>query len=343
MRHSRREQTRRAAGWLGSLALLAAALALALAAGEVVTRRAFADVTTTGDYGSWFARNWQIAELGPGGSRLNSERRRGHEPAVPKPEGLYRIVLLGDSIAFGQGIPAEGRFGDVVQRALDPDRRRIEVVNFAKPGSELIHHRNTLHRLEPLEADYLLLQWFVNDFEGEVQDKAGRPTPRWLIPIKSIHYPLFRSSALYYVLNEQWARLQQALGMVGSYEDYMAQRFADPGSPDSRAAMSALDYIVEQAREHGVDMGLVLFPRLVPELGGGYPFDYLHERVLGYCAGAGLTCLDLRATYAPLAGDIGALHVNRFDAHPNARAHRLAAGRILEVFGPRWQAAAAAP
>jgi len=339
----RRAPARRTASWIGSLVLLLSALALALAAGEAITRWAFADVTTTGDYGSWFARRWQAEALGPGGAELNSHHRRDHEPAVPKPEGLYRVVLLGDSIAFGQGIPEAARFGDRVQQALDPQRKRFEIVNFAKPGSELIHHKHTLYRLQPLAADYLLLQWFPNDFEGEVQDKAGRPTPSWLIPFKSVHYALFRHSALYYVLNEQWARLQQALGMVGSYEEYMARRFADPQSPDSRTAMSALRWIVAQARANDVRIGMVLFPRLVPELGGGYPFDYLHDRVLAYCAEADMTCLDLRATYAPFAADVAALHVDRFDAHPNAQANELAAQRILEVFGPRWRAAAGLP
>jgi hypothetical protein len=104
--------------------------------------------------------------------------------------------------------------------------------------------------------------------------------------------------------------------------------------------MSALRWIVSQAREHDVRIGMVLFPRLVPELGGDYPFDYLHERVLAYCAEADMTCLDLRATYAPFAADMAELHVDRFDAHPNARANALAAQRILEVFGPRWRSAA---
>jgi hypothetical protein len=51
-------------------------------------------------------------------------------------------------------------------------------------------------------------------------------------------------------------------------------------------------------------------------------------------------CVDLRATFAPYR-DYLSLWVHRFDAHPNAHAHRLAGERILEVLGPLWLASGA--
>ncbi len=45
--------------------------------------------------------------------------------------------------------------------------------------------------------------------------------------------------------------------------------------------------------------------------------------------------MDLRGTFAPYR-DYTSLWVNRFDPHPNARAHRLAGERIVEVLGPAW-------
>ena len=53
-----------------------------------------------------------------------------------------------------------------------------------------------------------------------------------------------------------------------------------------------------------------------------------------------MPCVDLRATYAPYR-DYLSLWVHRFDAHPNAHAHRLARERILEVLGPLWRASGA--
>ena len=40
------------------------------------------------------------------------------------------------------------------------------------------------------------------------------------------------SSALYYVLNAGWHALQNYVGMVDTYENYMNARFLDPNSEE---------------------------------------------------------------------------------------------------------------
>lgn len=51
-----------------------------------------------------------------------------------------------------------------------------EVLNFGRPGSETVDHVETLQdAVLPLQPDFVLLQWFVNDVEGH--DKSGRPMP----------------------------------------------------------------------------------------------------------------------------------------------------------------------
>jgi len=43
---------------------------------------------------------------------------------------------------------------------------------------------------------------------------------------------------------------------------------------------------------------MVLFPDTIGELGDGYAFAYLHERVLAICKRRGIKCVDLRKCYA---------------------------------------------
>ncbi|MCG6871080.1 MAG: hypothetical protein LJE84_02225 [Gammaproteobacteria bacterium] len=315
---------------LANLGLLVLTLTLLAPVAEGLVRWVFADITTTGDYGSWFASRWQREKRGP----LNSHHRREREFRRDKSPGVYRIIASGDSVTFGQGIPVEARFSEELGRALGSG---FEVLNFGQPGAELIHHAKTLRSLAPAHPDFLLLQWFPNDFEGEHEEKRARPHPanlggRW-------HSWLHSHSALYYLANTAWGEWQRRCGTVGGYAQYMRDRFADPNSPDSLRAMTALDFIVSHVRDAGVGIGLVLFPKLSPGVGtGSYAFNYLHERVLGYCQQAQMVCLDLRSTYAPWADRVDQLHVNRFDAHPNALANTLAAKAILATFGPRWRA-----
>jgi hypothetical protein len=66
---------------------------------------------------------------------------------------------------------------------------------------------------------------------------------------------------------------------------------------------------------------------------GAYEFTELHDQVLELCRMESVPCVDLRSTFAAYL-DYTGLWVHWFDPHPNARAHRLAAERLMEVFGP---------
>src|SRR5262249_39838384 len=148
-------------------------------------------------------------------------------------------------------------------------------------------------------------------------------------------HTLFRSSsALYYLIGQQWLTLQQVLGLTVDEDEDMRRRFGDPDSPDSREGVETLRTFIDLCKSQGKPVGIVLFPGL-GLVKGAYPYDYLHDRVLAICAQQDITCVDLRSPFAPNL-DGGKLWVNRFDAHPNALANRLAAERIIDTFGQLW-------
>jgi hypothetical protein len=53
------------------------------------------------------------------------------------------------------------------------------------------------------------------------------------------------------------------------------------------------------------------------------------------CAAESVPCLDLLPLYSTVA-DPTTLWVSPFDAHPNAKSHRMAAEAIVERFRPIW-------
>src|SRR5690606_37550445 len=67
--------------------------------------------------------------------RTNALRCRGPEISEPKPEGVFRIVLLGDSVAFGWGVDDEATFARRLEREWNAQGHatRLEVVNTALP------------------------------------------------------------------------------------------------------------------------------------------------------------------------------------------------------------------
>ncbi|MCY2962186.1 MAG: SGNH/GDSL hydrolase family protein, partial [Planctomycetota bacterium] len=78
-------------------------------------------------------------------------------------------------------------------------------------------------------------------------------------------------------------------------------------------------------REANIDFRVVVFPFL-HNLGPDYPFRDAHERIVEACRREDVPCLDLLPVLEPHARE--RLVVNMFDAHPNERAHELAAFAI---------------
>jgi len=167
---------------------------------EFALRFIFRDVTTTVDTRSFFGQRWRKT------IRQNTQGFRERNFDLLKPEGVYRIAVIGDSITFGQGIEEKDRFTNLSEKEFNSEnsrRGRYEVLNFGIPGAETVHHLDILK--DPVlsaEPDFILLQWFTNDVEG--RDKSGRPRPLILIPIE-----LREISALFYLLHDQWITIQQ--------------------------------------------------------------------------------------------------------------------------------------
>ena len=107
--------------------------------------------------------------------RLNSLGYRDVEHAIEAREGITRIVLVGDSVAFGWGIDdPRRRVGDLLEQALNRSvgSPRFEVVQGVRPDTHTLHHIEALRRLLVFQPRYVLLLYVFNDI-----DHVARPTP----------------------------------------------------------------------------------------------------------------------------------------------------------------------
>ncbi len=308
------------------------ALAVALSAAEAVTRRAFASVTTTANNGGYFSRRW----LGSKTIQVNAAGFREREFATAKPAGRYRIAVIGDSFTFGNGVAQYERYSDLLQSWLGDD---FETLNFGVPGANTPDHLGTLiSHVLPTQPDFVLLQWYVNDAEGDVT--SGRPTVSPLVPGRHLHNWVLERSAAYTVANIRWSALQAEVGLSDSYATYMQRRLSAPQGADAIREREILRDFIVRCRDQGVRVGMVLFPDSGHDLGPRYPYQYLHDRVREVCRDEDVTCLDLREPFARIKNR-QSLWVNPFDAHPSVRANAIAAAAILTVFESVWRTPAA--
>jgi hypothetical protein len=317
------------ARWGKRLVLLAFTFALLIPLAEFATRVIFREVTTSSDFGGYFSRRW----LDAGAARINSAGFREREFTDAKPPGTYRIAVVGDSFTYGNGIRQEDRYSDLMQAQLPT---HFEVLNFGQPGANTPEHRHRVEMLLPqIHPDFVLLQWYVNDTEDD--DSTGRPTFHPLLPFRGLHSWFSEHSAFYTIANMQWAETQVLAGMTVSYPEYLKRRLGDPNSRDSQLDRRLLNELIEMCKRAGVPVGIVLFPDTAASMEDGYPFGYLHQRVLDVCAEQNITCLDLRKDFSQVK-ERQSLWANQLDHHPSARANAIAAGKILETFSKMWVA-----
>lgn len=313
--------------WRNRIILLAATCLLAAFAVEAATRFVFRNVSTGSDNGGFFSLRWARG----GHVHTNELGFRERSFSITKPARTYRIAVLGDSFTFGNGLAANDRYTDRLQASLPAG---YEVLNFGAPGANTPQHLDTLRsRVLPADPDFVLLQWFVNDIEGNSVE--GRPVIRPLMPSPAVHNWLQARSALYTVANMRWGEVQVASGMAGSYADYLKARTGDPQSVEARRDAEALTKIINEVRSQGRAIGIVLFPDPGPDLGEGYPFAFLHDHVMSVCRQTHVPCLDLRKDFAAVS-DRRSLWVSPFDHHPSARANEIAAVKIREFFQRHW-------
>jgi hypothetical protein len=99
---------------------------------------------------------------------------------------------------------------------------------------------------------------------------------------------------------------------------------------------SKLIQLKNECRDGKVELRMAIFPFL-HGLGPDYPFLEAHGKLAAFCKEQGIRVLDLEPTFREHAGEN--LTVNPFDAHPNAKAHEIAAeamGKFIpDLFGGR--------
>jgi hypothetical protein len=110
----------------------------------------------------------------------NSRGYRNREVA-PKSTGVRRLVVLGDSFAFGHCVDVEAAFPNQIEKRLAEAGQAVEVVNVSAPGYATKHEFRILAADgRSLAADDVIVAFYVgNDFLGNYEPKAGELTVDW--------------------------------------------------------------------------------------------------------------------------------------------------------------------
>jgi lysophospholipase L1-like esterase len=254
---------------------------------------------------------------------LNNHGHRGPDFDVPKPDGIYRIVVLGDSFTFGEGVRLEHIFTTRLNERL---RARvsdsIEVVNAGtgawSTDSEI---RYLKARALAWEPDLVLLIFVPNDANYvanlDLWDdfRAVYEPPQWL-----------RRS---YVLSFIYSRIAREIE-GRRYIDKLAKQAVAGGRYKDKKWQVTLDAISEGnrlAKSRGSKFAIAMFPFMY-QLNENYPLREIHARVEGRADEQGIPYLDLFSAFE--GRDYADLWVHGSDQHPNEKGHAIAADAIAD-------------
>ncbi len=260
---------------LANLALCLLSLALALALGELWIYILYHDFPST-------------THRSPNPHYIVHTKNPHHRPQFsprgpgssgPKPPGVKRILVQGDSITTGA--QSDWRKGITNQllnilNQRQPGRWQMDVI--AKAGHEIDHHCKDLRKLGAItKPDVIVYIWYVNDLEV---DKELRPTSKMAVWRNlPFHHFLRRYSYLYRFLD---IRLADALPRLApTYIQYLAHNYRS-GTYHWLVFELLFHSWLDRATSIAPRTIVYLYPTL-PRRGLGsqpYPLRHLHQQVI---------------------------------------------------------------
>ena len=307
-----------------------------------------------------------LFSLNPAHPEVNSLGMRDDEVSVSKPQGVFRILVLGDSIAYGDGVDRKMAFPDQLEGLLRTRLHSAEVVNTAVMGYTAYNEQQYyLTKGKAFEPDLVLVAFCFND--------VANPRLHWDYTERLVDVPpqaipnqdydrthaqpllhrrqeiqarrsrnILRRSRLYQFLER--AVWRQFPGSHEGLPDFRAeipthltgedtlsiQVLLDETSAESRWLRSIYEELDAAVRKDGSRLAIVFFP-LAYQLDPAYPY-VPQNQLMEYCARQSIPCLDLLPAFRAHPKErMFLLQRSEYDDiwHLTEQGHALAAQAIL--------------
>ncbi|MDP9121988.1 MAG: GDSL-type esterase/lipase family protein [Acidobacteriota bacterium] len=225
-----------------------------------------------------------------------------------------KVVVVGDSLTFGWGVPEGMTYSDQLARLLDercPKQggRRVTVHNagIGNCNTSMEYERYRQCIRPAIKPDWVVLGYVYNDAEPD--------------PVPNTN-PLLWNSALISLTSARLARVTKPLLL--DYKGYYQSLYVD-GRPGWERGKQALRQFGELLRQDGIAHTLLLLPELHEPLGFG-PLAGIYAPVRRIAQEAGFEVIDGSTGFPPGSGE--RYFVTPEDSHPNAAAQTIFASAL---------------
>jgi lysophospholipase L1-like esterase len=285
-------------------------------------------------------RPHSITSVGSVTYQLNKSGFRDGERMQQKEKGASRILVIGDSVAYGYKVKYEEIFSRRLEALLRerPASKKVEVITLAMPGlntkqeSALLVKEGSLY-----EPDLIILPFVLNDAEAGVSYQTRQEST---CRIELLHLPmpcafknLLKKSALLYLVKEG---LDHALWRfnVADADDVFGSIRADYFSSLYRAeekwkthVLEGFQKIAEFSKARQVPVVVVIFPVMFDF--DDYRWGWIHEKIAQEGRRYQFSIVDLLGEYRKYP--VKQTRIERGDfVHPNALGHNIAATTVSQ-------------
>jgi len=280
--------------------------------------------------------------------KMNTDGFRDRDFIIPKPANTYRILVLGDSFAWGVGLTLEETLSKQLEkRLIDAANKNIEVINASIPGMNTVEELLLLKEKGlKYDPDMILLIYNLNDIDFLPQLSSKNYDEKKIIPKTQvdpgeditkafknkgmrgfINWFEVRSKFVSFLVPRVGSLLRQ-MGLTTSLEFSWVERIFQGYTDDNPGWLEskrALREIAEICRNRGIVFTAAIYPLLV-EL-KSYKGKKPHETLHNYLNSIEVPYVDLLTVFEGKNGQ--SYWINYLDNHPNAEAHRLVVEKLL--------------
>lgn len=337
--------------WLANLAIMLVAAAIPCGVAEVVLRIAAPPAATPQLFrklpsqAEWSGRPHARGIHAGVPVAFNSLGLRDAERSPQPAPGTIRILALGDSVAFGMGVPQEQTYARQAEILLsEASGAPVEVLNMGMPGYNTLHQLAQLREFGlALAPNIVVLGFLYNDVEPSSAQRGTLVSQKEDASLARRVKSRINASVLWLKKNSlffAWLtpRLGTALrplglkgfGQVGEVKDQYVD--ANPQWRRVRAALLEMKRLAEAQR---IEFVVMIVPAMAKFSDAAYPIKEYHQAVAAFCHAHAIKCLDLLPAFWGLDGT--RFWISATDGHPNAHGHRIIAEALAGFLVPLIQ------
>lgn len=293
------------------------------------------DTTDILNYGlssqRWNRRYVQLNSFGFRDEEYRGELLNGNEKPIT-------IFFMGDSFTFGLGIKhVQDRYPNLVCDVLKRKLGNVRCYNLAYHGWDLGNYVDALEEYMTKigSPDVVIFQYFMNDieiynrlrFETDEFSTSDRDSFMGYVHSDPLNPALEFLYWKSYAFNFFYLRYRLLSSVKGiTYEEVLQNDYAD--EKKYQLVENQLARITQLNQLSSAQTGFIIFP-LMDANRKTYRLIGAHNKLHASLSNQGFSWFDLTSDYWQYTPK--QLIVNTFDAHPNEKANKIAASKVLDL------------